>query len=247
MMTASSAIRRYIARSAMWLISVALTASCVCLGSDLDEPLVIVQDGKYGFIDHAGKIIIRPQFIYAEDFWHGVGTVYVCGRYLSIDSSGMLFPLRITLPGHLEPRREGQKVGFVEADGQFKINPRFDDALPFSDGLAAVQIGGKWGFVNASGHLVIKPQFEAAYYFREGVGIVEAGSGDELIDRSGKVLASGLQFVDLVFDGRVPATRDGKNGYLDLRGKVAIPFIYEAGHRFSSGLAAVKKMASGDT
>jgi len=202
---------------------------------------VIVQDGKYGYIDHKGKIIIRPQFIWAEDFWHGLGTVYVCGQYVSIDSSGILLPLRVTIQGHLEPRHEGKEVGFVEANGRFKINPTFDDALPFSDGLAAVQIGGKWGFVDASGRVVIKPQFNAAFYFREGVAAAQLDSGDVLIDKSGKVLASGFGLVDLIFDGRVPATHDEKNGYLDLRGKVAIPFIFEAGNRFSSGLAAVKK------
>jgi hypothetical protein len=226
----------------MWLVLATLTASCVCLAADQEEPLVIVQDGKYGYIDHAGKIIIRPQFIYAEDFWRGLGTVYVCGHYLSVDSKGTLFPLRITIQGHLELRREGQKVGFVEANGQFKINPTFDDALPFSDGLAAVQIGGKWGFVDASGDLVIKPQFEAAFYFREGVAIAQSDSGDLLIDASGKVLASGFQSIDLVSDGRVPASHDdGREGYLDLRGKIAIPFLYDSVTRFSGALAAVKK------
>jgi hypothetical protein len=241
MMTPPSVVLRLMSRTTMWLVLVALMTSCVCLGRNEDEPLVIVQGGKYGYIDHAGRVIIQPQFIWAEDFWRGLGTVYVCGRYVSIDSSGVLLPLRVTIEGHLEPRHEGEKVGFVDASGQFKISPDFDDALPFSEGLAAVQVGGKWGFVDATGQLVIRPQFKTAFYFREGVGTAQLDSDYVLIDRSGKVLASGLQFVDLVFDGRVPAARGGKNGYLDLRGNVAIPFIYEAGSRFSSGLAAVKK------
>src|SRR5208337_268285 len=241
MMTVLAWLMRPVLRCALWLTLVALTASCVCLGQVQNEPLLIVQDGKYGYIDHTGKIIIRPQFIWAERFWRGLGTVYVCGHYLSIDSSGTLLPLRVTIEGHLEPRHEGKKVGFVDANGHFQINPTFDDALPFSEGLAAVQIGEKWGFVDSSGRLVIEPQFEAAFYFREGVGEAELDSGFVLIDRSGKVLTSGLEYVDLIFEGRIPATRNGEHGYLDLRGKVAIPFIYEAGSRFSSGLAAVKK------
>jgi hypothetical protein len=241
MVTAPTGSLRLLPRSALLLTLFALMASCVCLGQAQNEPLVIVQDGKYGFIDHTGKIIIRPQFIWAEGFWRGLGTVYVCGHYLSIDSSGTLFPFRVTIEGHLEPRHEGKKVGFVDANGRFQINPTFDDALPFSEGLAAVQIGEKWGFVDATGRLVIEPQFEAAFYFREGVGEAELESGFVLIDRSGKVLTSGLEYVDLIFEGRIPATRDGEHGYLDPRGKVAIPFIYEAGSRFSSGLAAVKK------
>ena len=238
MITGKSKRRR---RSARWLILLACMASCACLSRSQDEPLVVVQSGKYGYIDHTGKVIIRPQFIWADDFWRGLGTVYVCGAYASIDPSGALVPLRITVPGRLEPKHEGQKIGFVDEQGRFKINPTFDDALPFSDGLAAVQIGKEWGFVDTAGQLIIRPDFKAAYYFREGVGMAALDSGDVLIDKSGNVLASGFGLVDLVSTGRVPVTKDGKNGYLDLQGRVAIPLVYDGGRRFSNGVAAVKK------
>jgi hypothetical protein len=240
-MTAPSQLRRLMPRSAILLTMVALTAVCVCVGKNQVEPLVIVLNGKYGFIDHAGKIIIQPQYIWAEDFWHRLGTVYVCGQYVSIDSSGNLLPLRVAIPGHLEPRQEGKKVGFVNADGRFEISPTFDDALPFSDGFAAVQIGDLWGFVDATGRQVIHPQFDAAYYFNQGVATAELKSTPVLIDTSGKVLASGYRFVRSVSNGLVPASRDGKAGYLDLRGQVAIPFLYEDADSFSGELAAVKK------
>jgi hypothetical protein len=230
--------RRYFAR---YLILLAIAASLAQLGRSQDEPIVAVQDGKYGYIDHTGKIVIPSQFLWAEDFWKGLGTVYVCGQYLSIDSSGVLHPLRIAIQDHVEPRRDGKKVGFVGDDGRFKISPTFDDALPFSDGLAAVQRDGKWGFIDAAGHLVIPLQFTAAFYFREGVGTAESDASYVLIDKIGKVLASGFQSVDLISDGRIPVTLKEKTGYLDLQGKVAIPIVYEAGRRFSQGLVAVKK------
>jgi hypothetical protein len=240
--TTFSALGRLASRSARWLVMLGLTASCICSGRDQDGPLVIVRDGKYGYIDHTGKIVIRPQFIWAEDFWRGLGSVYVCGRYASIDSSGKLLPHRVAVEGRLEPKHEGQKVGFVDEHGEFKINPTFDDALPFSDGLAAIQINKKWGFIDAVGHQIIQPKFSNAYYFREGVGIAQLpDSGDVLIDKSGKVLATEYGFVDLVSNGRVPATRGGKNGYLDLRGEVVIPLVYDDGRSFSDGLASVKK------
>jgi hypothetical protein len=241
MATARYVLRRFLPRSAMWLSLFALTASCVCLGGYQDEPLVIVQNGKYGYIDHAGKIIIPPQFIWADDFRRELGTVYVCGRYVSIDRVGTLLPLRRAVQGHLEIQREGKKVGFIDAHGRFIISPNFDDALPFSEGLAAVQVGDVWGFVDAAGRQVIQPQFKAAYYFREGVATAELESGSVLIDTSGKVLASGYHFVRFISNGLVPASRDGKAGYLNLRGKVAIPFLYEDADSFSGGLAAVEK------
>jgi hypothetical protein len=210
--------------------------------ADDDDPLVVVQDGRYGYINHEGKVMIRPQFIWADDFWRGLGTVYVCGRYVSIDSSGAVHPRRIAVEGQLVPRKHDEKFGFVDAAGEFKIPPAFDDVLPFSDGLAAVRLGDKWGFIDMSGHTVIDPQFKAAYYFREGVAVAGSDSGSVLINRSGKVIAQGYNFVELVAEGRVPVSSgDGKWGYLDLTGNVAIPLVFDEALSFSGGLAAVEK------
>jgi hypothetical protein len=225
--------------SALILFVLATSSACLDRRHDL---LVVVQDGKYGFIDHSGKVAIRPQFAWADDFWRGLGTVYVCGHYVSIDSSGSLVSFRVSGQSRLGPRREGEKVGFVDEHGQFKIKPSFDDALPFSEGLAAVRIGEQWGFVDTTGRQVIRPQFAAAYYFHEGVGTATLDSASVLIDRSGKVLASGFEFIDgITSHGRVPATKDGKSGYLDLHGRVVIPLIYDFADTFLGGLAPVKK------
>jgi len=84
-------------------------------------------------------------------------------------------------------------------------------------------------------------QFKDAYYFEEGVGTVLSDSGELLIDRSGKVLASGFDSIDLIADGRIPVRLNEKSGYLNLQGQVAIPFIYDGVDSFSGGLAAVQK------
>jgi hypothetical protein len=211
-------------------------------GDSGDQLLVVVQAGKYGYIDHTGRIVIQPQFTWAEGFWRGLGSVYVCGRYASIDASGNISALRIAAPRQLVVQRDGQKVGFVDEQGQFKIGPSFDDALPFQEGLAAVQIGGRWGFIDTTGKQVIPPRFSAGYYFREGVAVATLDDAWVLIDRSGRVLASDYSFgAGIVSRGRVPVTRGDKGGYLDLQGHVIIPLIYESVSSFSGGVAAIKK------
>lgn len=204
-------------------------------------PLVVVVDGKYGYIDHQGHILIPPQFIWAEAFSQGLGTVYICGRYVSIDATGSLLPFRRAAEGDLAAKRKDGKVGFVNASGEFVVPPSFDEALPFSDGLAAVETGEKWGFVDRNGHQVIPSQYKAAYYFQEGIGQVESDSGCVLIDKSGATVAKGFNVLQSINEGRIPASRGDKSGYLDLQGKVAIPLIYDTALAFSEGLAAVKK------
>jgi hypothetical protein len=210
------------------------------------ELLVIVKDGKYGYIDHQGHIVIRPQFIWANDFWQGLAPVFVCGRLVSIDPAGNIHPFRVALPGELVPRRVGEKTGFIDAQGQFKIPAIFDDAHDFSEGFAAVQVGDKWGFIDREGHQVIAPQFSGAYYFREGVAAVDvtdAISGEEewgIIDKTGNVIARGLEMIGFVNEGRMRAQHNQKWGYLDLQGKTVIPFVYEMTDGFFRGLAAVQ-------
>jgi hypothetical protein len=66
---------------AKWMIVLLFTASCASLGWSQDEPLVIVQKGKYGYIDHTGKIIIRPQ-------------IHLGGRFLAWTGNGLrVWPL----------------------------------------------------------------------------------------------------------------------------------------------------------
>jgi hypothetical protein len=84
-------------RLAICLLLLYATSSILCVAWDKDDALVVVQYGKYGFIDHHGNFVIKPQLIWADDFWNGLGTVYVCGQYVSIDSSGSLLSRRIAI------------------------------------------------------------------------------------------------------------------------------------------------------
>ena len=220
--------------------------SMVALGQDsptaAKEPLVVVKEGKYGYINHDGGVVIPPQFLWGTDFVEGFATVYVCGRLVSIDESGKLVPLRPANKHELRPTSQSGKVGFVDASGQFRISPIFGEALPFSEGLASVRVGDLWGFIDTSGREVISPKFKSAYYFIQGVATAETKDGYVLIDKSGAVLARGYSLIHgRPAEGRVPVCRDDKCGYLDLRGKVAIPLIYDIVNSFSRGLAAVEK------
>ena len=58
-------------------------------------------NGKYGYIDRTGKIVVNPQFDYARDFSDGMAVVGI-GDYLS------------------------QKYGFIDKTGKIGVNPQFD-------------------------------------------------------------------------------------------------------------------------
>lgn len=67
--------------------------------------------------------------------------------------------------------------GFVDKEGEIKIEPCYEDARSFSNGLAAVKYAGKWGFIDIDGNMVIDSQFDDAKDFT-GAGSVFVKKGD---------------------------------------------------------------------
>jgi hypothetical protein len=53
--------------------------------------------------------------------------------------------------------RETGHWGFVDASGKVAINPQFDEAAGFTNGLARVKAGGRYGYVNATGKYIYNP------------------------------------------------------------------------------------------
>jgi len=85
-----------------------------------------LKKGKYGFINKAGKTVVRRRFTYAEDFAEGVAVVGVANA----------------------------RRGYIDTHGQFAIPPVFDEAFSFSDKLGAVKIDPRFvgddGTISAS-------------------------------------------------------------------------------------------------
>src|SRR5260370_39344450 len=132
--------------------------------STVRDPLVVVKDGKYGYTDHKGAMLIPPQFWWGADFDHGFGAVYICGRVVSIDARGNLGPLRAAQEHELRPKLVGGKSGVVDDSGQFKKAAAFDYVLPFSDDIAPVRLAEHCGCVDAFCHVAITIAVDAATY-----------------------------------------------------------------------------------
>lgn len=57
-------------------------------------------------------------------------------------------------------QNETGKYGFVDEDGNWVIEPKFDIAEEFSRGVAIIKLNGKWGTINTNGSLIIKGNFD---------------------------------------------------------------------------------------
>jgi len=166
--------------------------------------------------------------------------------------------------------REGSGLcscGFINARGEVAIPfGVWADALPFSEGLAAVldrQRG--WGFIDTQGRVTIPPKYQAVNGFNMGRGLwttfvdgVAAVSQDYtppnplggivprmywgLIDREGHELTPRVYDEILgISEGLLPCRKEKLWGYLDKSGREAIPLQFGQALPFYRGRAWVLK------
>jgi WG containing repeat len=217
----------------------------------------IARDGKWGFMDRTGRVVIAPAFAGERDFFHGLAAVAIS---------------------------QGQ-WGFIDEKGKLLIAARFDEARDFLEELAPVRIGRKWGYIDTTGRIVVEPRYQSAGEFHEGLARVhlwtkvfclsgEFTSDDaplyafqlpeddnsELrrcfpqggkfgyIDKTGKVVIAPQFFIAQDFSEGLAAVRVeesavGKFGYIDRTGRMVIPPRFNQARPFSEGLSAVETSA----
>lgn len=75
------------------------------------------------------------------------------------------------------------------------VEPTYEDAMGFSDGLAAVKKDGKWGYIDETGKVVIDFKYSYAENFGEGYALVTRSRGSGffanqhdfyIVDKTGK-------------------------------------------------------------
>ena len=224
---------------------------------DFNEGLAAVKvAGRYGFMNHSGKMVIAPRFDDAGRFSGGLGSVEVDGKLGFIDRSGkvVIEPAFKAAQGFSEGLSSVQtmdlKWGFIDTEGHWAIRPEFDYAGDFNGGLAAVVTGGKLGFVDKTGKIVIPLEFEGTSfgkytYFSEGLAAVCVRRS--VSDKWGYVDARGAMVVQPQFyyaapfsEGRaLVAVGDFPNvkwGFIDKTGALVIPSTFVKGESFRGGL-----------
>lgn len=197
--------------------------------------LSVTVGGKQGYIDGTGKLVINPQYDHVGPFSEGLAFVCV-GECDWEHQTGY----RYNKDGTREEVEQHFKYGFIDEAGKLVINPMFEGARSFREGLAAVCVGKgcygglfnkeekKWGYIDKTGATVIPPQFDQADDFHEGLAGVSIGGKWGYIDKSGKFLIN-PQFAWVEdFDHGIAPVNIGKldapssqirSGYIDKTGK----------------------------
>lgn len=208
----------------------------------------IEKEGKFGYIDQKGEIVIQPQFKFCHDFHEGLAGVLHIGMWGFIDTDGQfsipaLYSDVSVFSEGLAAVRQSNKAFYIDRTGKQLGETTYDETAPFSDGLGKVKVGGLYGFIDASGMMVIPPTFADAGNFHEGFCVIDNkdNSGAWFIDKSGKqAFKEKFDSANDFHDGFAVVERNGKFGYIDQSGGYMItPKLINAGD-FSEGMAALE-------
>lgn len=166
------------------------------------EGLALVKsDGKYGFIDTKGKVVIACQFELAGDFSEGLSAIQ-------------------------QKEKDKYLYGYINKEGKTVIHPQFENAWKFSDGKALVKVKDKYGFIDKDGKIDITPQFDDAGFFEQGLALAKQGELWGYINKEGKFEIN-PQFKEAYQFGEnglapVRSTTNNKWGFINKEGKMAI-------------------------
>src|SRR5262249_29546436 len=125
---------------------------------------IVSRDLKYGVIDRDGRPAVKLRF----EMIRPADSVFHDNRALVIAFG---------------------KKGYVSRAGTIAVPAVFDEALPFSEGLAPVVRDGQTGYIDTTGRMVIRPRSWTAERFHRGRAVVQVGSKYGYIDRSGAYVA----------------------------------------------------------
>jgi len=225
-------------------------------GKDSGPLFPVIQNGKVGYIDKTGKVVIQPQFATVEN--------KMVFKMFAQDGGGGLIEPEFARTDRFVEGMEAVRVteaehpwGYIDMSGHMVIRPQFDGAHSFSDGLAVVGMGKKYGYIDKKGQVVIEPKFDYALGFSDGLARVTIGEKYGFIDKTGSMIikpqfsfavwfSEGLANVAVGGGKRgKPGTAEGRWGYIDKTGKMVLEARFALAGHFSEGLAAVLVEGSG--
>ena len=132
--------------------------------------------------------------------------------------------------------------GFISPGGKVAIEPAFDEVSDFDGEFARVKKGSKWGVINKTGKLVFDCEYDSITTFTEGVALADFGGLKYYLYSDGKKKNLSTAYEFHAFSNgyaRVKDNKNGKWGYVDMKGVIRINPKYDSASDFQAEHAVV--------
>src|SRR5690606_25178741 len=211
------------------IIKTTAIAICTFIATAVQAQQLVAfkENGKAGFKDQSGKIIIAPKY---DD-------------YRTKDASR-------TKDDEVYRVAINEKWGLIDGKtGKELTSLKYEKINAFSDGLAGVLLDLKWGFVDKNGKEVFPLKYDepsadgvygVGYDFYDGIAVVSIGYKYGVIDKTGKeVVPFKYHSIGEFSEGMASIRLADKFGFVNKNGKEIVPAKYDDVQRFDDGFAKV--------
>lgn len=164
-------------------------------------------NGKIGLIDKSGNYVIKPTFKDVTTFYNGGIKLFNDGLVLvkinTNDSVGTTSSILCE---------------YIDKIGKVIIQPKYDDAGRFNEGLAVVEKNKKWGFIDKTGKEIIPLTYNDADTFYDGLARVLINGKYGYINKKGKIVIEAKYIEATDFTDNVALVNEkGKWGILRIK------------------------------
>lgn len=155
-------------------------------------------DGKYGFVDHSGKLRIANRYQQIGEFSEG-----------------------------LAPAKFGNLWGYIDPNDKISIQPHFTDAGKFVNGVAIVKKDGKVNLINKNGKELLSEYYTRISIIDDNYYLTENNSLFGLANAVGTEISI-PKFDELRREGpdKILIRRGKKYGIMKETGEYSLPIYY---------------------
>ena len=222
--------------------------------ADPDARFLVAVEGKFGYIDRPGHVVIEPTYETALEFAEGLAPVAVGDRLRlhrpcreARDRRRLRRDHGLLLRGFAPVVGASRGCRYADS-GVMVITQAFEHAGRFHEGLAPVMNDNQWGYIDVSGDVAIGMQYEYAGEFGDGLAPVSLGGKMGYINRSGQMVISPRFSTAMPFsDGLAAVAPYERFGYIDTDGTVVIEPQFQAGNLSPLGSRRCRRLRAGGT
>lgn len=110
------------------------------------------------------------------------------------------------------------KYGILGVDGEYLIEPRYDEIREFNDGTSQLMLGGKYGFMDSDGSFLTKVEYDEISAFHKGMADVRKDGKWGVINRAGTYVVEPIYDQVNILSDKIEVISNGEKKILDLGG-----------------------------
>ena len=168
------------------------------IGVLVDNRAIVQKDGKYGYINGKGEVVIPlkfisfPNYLQFAQFKNNHAVSRQGDRYTLIDKDGKkLLPALFSgvgAYGKLIPVTKGSGWGYCDDAARLRVNYQYSYAHEFVNGIAIVDNNGKQGLINLEGKEITNIQYESIKRIENNLFLVKENNQFGILTENGAVL-----------------------------------------------------------